>query len=145
MIKKIPVIVQLYDKDVKKANLMRELRIDQFNLEGQLAKQPGLYGYWSELYATVAARVEKLKEQSDRLEARLYIRTIQKHRGERGFRVTDAKQYVYIHPKYRKLRARLRMWMDSERYLKYAEKSFDQRLKALLALNANKRKEKEQS
>jgi hypothetical protein len=145
VIKKLPVIVQLYDTDVHKSNLLKELKIDPHNLDLQLSRQPGRYAFWSELYATVSARVSRLKEELETLEARLYIRTIKKHRGEKGFRVTDAKQFVYIHPKYRRLRKRLRVWMDSERYLRYAEKSFDQRLHCLQSICANTRREKEGS
>jgi hypothetical protein len=40
------------------------------------------------------------------------------------------------------LKKKLRLWQNSERLLKYAERAFEQRLNVLMAINANKRQDK---
>lgn len=145
MLKHLPIIVRLSDNDVRNLDLMKALHIDRFDLDRQLARQPGLYAYWSSLYSMASAKVSRLKEDLEHLEARLYIRIVQEHRNEGGFRVTDVKQHVIVNPKYRRLQRRLRHWMDAERHLKFAEKAFDQRMHALQSINANTRREKIQS
>lgn len=145
MLKHLPIIVRLSDDEVSKSDLMRELRIEHSDIDRQLARQPGRYAYWSQLYATTAARVSKLREDLEALEARLYIRAIKQHRGEKGFKVTDARQYAALHPKYLRLRRKLRHWMDAERHAKFAERALEHKLSVLMALNANQRREKDRS
>jgi hypothetical protein len=139
VIKKIPVIVQLSEEDVKSLDLFKELKINTHILDVQLARQPSRYAYWAELHATVSAKVSQLQEDLDNLEAKLFIRY-----SKEGERVTDIKHRIRLNPKYQRYSKRLRLWSDSERYLSKAEKAFDQRLSSLMCLNANKRKSDQQ-
>jgi hypothetical protein len=138
-LKKIPVIVQLYPRQIHEADLMRELKINRHDLDREMMRQPARYGFWAALYSTVATRVEELQDKLDRLEAKLFI-----HYTKSGVakRATDLKFYVTKNPKYVKLKDRLRRWKASERVLKYsALKGFEQRTFMLQALAANKRRE----
>jgi hypothetical protein len=139
MLKHLPVVVQLSDSDVQKLDLMRELRVLNFNLDRQLMRYTQRYGYWSQLYASASSKVSKLQEDLENLEAILFGRYSD------GARVTDVKNLVRANPKYRKLLKRLRRWKDAERHLKFAEHAFDKKLNVLMCLNANQRKEKERS
>lgn len=137
MLKKLPVVVRFSDSEVKKYDLMKELKVDRMNLDEQLARQPRLYAKWSELYATASARVAKLKETLEKLEAQLHIQYI-----EEGYKYTEAKHKVLLNKKYQLYQIRLRRWTSAEKHLQYASKSFEQRLTAMICLNANVRKEK---
>jgi len=137
LIKKLPVVVHLSDSDVKELDLMKELRVDKFNLDRQLMQYAQRYGYWAELYASASAKVSKLREDLESLEAELF--------GRSGGNVTDKRFWIKRHPRYRAVRKRLRKWEDAERFLKFAEKAFDKKLSVLMCLNANERKEKERA
>jgi hypothetical protein len=139
MLKKLPVIIQLADSDVRELDLMKELHVDNFNLDRQLMRYTQRYGYWSQLYASASARVSKLKEDLENLEARLFVRYSD------GSRVTDTKNRILANPEYQKLRKRLRKWTDAERHLKFAEHAFDKKLSALMCINATQRREKERA
>lgn len=136
-LKKIPVVVQLYPQDIHKADLMRELKINPHSLDKELQRQAAKYAFWSSLYSVVAAKVSKLQEMLDNLEAKLYV----KYSGTVS-RTTDIKLHVKNNKKFRALRARLRRWSDSERTLRFGVKSFEQRKDLLMALNANRRADK---
>jgi hypothetical protein len=135
MLKRLPVIIRFSDTDIKSLDLQKELRIDRSDLDRELARQPQRYNYWSELYATISAKVSRLREELEHLEARLYIQA--------EGNVTEKKHRILLNPVYRKKQKRLRHWESAERQLKFAEKSFDQRLSSLMCLNANQRKERQ--
>ena len=135
MLKRLPIIVQLTDDQVKQFDLQKDLRIDRTDLDRELARQPVLYNNYAELYAAVSAKVARLREELEYLEARLHVQYADYKT------INERKHRVLVNPLYRKKLKRLRKWEDSERYLKFAEKSFDQRLSMLMCVNANQRKE----
>jgi hypothetical protein len=137
-LRRIPVLVQLYPKDLHEADLMKELKIDRHNLDKELLRQPSRYAFWAALYATVSARVALLQEKLDQKEAELFIFYA---RNKKAKRVSDIKFHVLRNSDFQELRARLRKWQDSERTLKYAERAFTQRLSALQTVSANVRRE----
>jgi len=140
VLNKIPVVIQLRLEQIQKADLQEELRIDKFNLEKELRRQPGRYMWWAALYSEASAKVELLKDKLDHLESKLFSRYAKNHD-----RVSDVKHRVILDLEYQKLKSRLRRWQDSERLLKYAEKAFSQRAMAIMGINANLRKEKASS
>ena len=136
-LKHIPVVVQLYPQDIHKADLMRELKINPLNLDRELERQAARYAFWSSLHSAVAAKTARLQELLDNLEAKLYVKY-----SSSVSRTTDIKLHVKNNEKFQSLRAKLRRWANSERTLKGAVKSFEQRKDLLMALNANKRADK---
>lgn len=137
MLKRIPLVVQLTDNQIKQYDLQRDLRIDRTDLDRELARQPVLYNNWSEFYATVSAKVARLREELEHLEAQLHARYAD------AKTITERKHRVLLNPVYRKKQKRLRKWEDAERYLHFAEKSFSQRLSSLMCINSNQRRERQ--
>jgi hypothetical protein len=140
--KHAPVVIQLYPKEVQKADLIAELHINKHNLDREILRQPELYAWWAALYSETASRVEFLQEKLDQLEARLFLR-YSKTAGRRK-RVGDINKLVIINKKYVRLKRRLRHWQGSERILKYsALRGFEQRKDMLQSFAANTRKEQD--
>jgi hypothetical protein len=137
MLKKAPVIVSLTDNQISQYSLQKDLRIDRTDLDRELARQPILYNQWSEFYATVSARVSKLREELAHLEAQLHSQYSDSRT------ITERKHRILLNPLYRKKLKRLRHWEDSERYLHFAEKSFAQRMSMLMCANSNQRRERQ--
>ena len=137
MLKHLPIIVRLSDKEVKQSDLMRELRIDHANIDRQLARQPGRYAYWSQLYATIAAKVSKYKEDLESLEADVFTDFLGT--------VTEKRTAVKQNREYKELKAKLRRWENAERHAKFAERALEHKLSVLMALNANQRRERDRS
>ena len=137
MLKKAPLVVHLTDNQIKQYDLQKDLRIDRTDLDRELARQPILYNNYSELYATVSAKVARLREELEHLEARLHIKYADYKT------INERKHRVLLHPVYRKKLKRLRRWEDAERYLHFAEKSFAQRLSSLMCINSNQRRERQ--
>jgi len=137
-----PVVIQLRPTEVYKADLLKELRVDRTRIDRELLHQPGKYAWWASLSAQVAATVSELEEKLEHLEAKL-----SKERRARGkpIRVGDMKMGFWDSTRYRKLRAKLRHWEDSARFLEKSERAFQQRASMLQSFNANMRKEREQS
>lgn len=128
---------------IKSRDLNEQLKIDLSNLDREMETAADRYARWTGLLAEVAARVAKLEEVMEKLEADLFIRySTMLREGKKGTRVTDIKYYVVRNSKYQKLHRKLRKWQDSERLLRFAERAFTQRKEMLQSLNANQRKEK---
>lgn len=140
-LKKAPVILRLSAQEVYTADLMKELRIDKFDLDRELLRQPAKYAWWAALYSEVAARVEKLEMDLDTLQGNL----AQKYgKGLKGARVTDIRHMINTDPKFIQLRDRLWRWRKSERLLKYsAVRGFEQRKDVIQSYCANQRREKD--
>lgn len=135
-----PVIFRLHPSEVLKKDLAKELKINLYNLDGEMKRAANVYMWWAGLYSTISARVAKLEERLEKLEADLFI----KYAGK-GSRITDIKHYISRDHHHQELRRVLRKWQDSERILKFAEKAMEKRIGLLQSLNANQRKEKEQT
>lgn len=142
--KHAPVIVQLYEKEVHEADLLRELRIDKHQVERELFKQPGKFAWWGSLHSEVASKVEGLEIDLDQLYAKLYMHYTNKSTKDK-LRATEVKHLIELNSEYRKLRRKLWQWRKSERFLKHAVRAFDQRLYALQSGAADQRREKTQS
>jgi hypothetical protein len=141
--KRTPVVIQLYPKEIEKADLMKELRIQKHNLGSALRRQPGLYAWWSGLYSEVSAKTARIRERLEYLEARKAIAFSKKLRRKHiRHTVSDIKHYVSLSPEIRGLRKKLLRWENSERILKHAVRSFEQRKDVIMALNANVRAER---
>jgi hypothetical protein len=141
--KHAPVVIQLYPNEIEKSDLLKELRIDRANLSRALIRQPSLYAWWSSLYSEVAKNTAELAAKLEVAEAKKAIKLTKKFREEkRKHTVSDIKHYVSISTKIKELRRELRVWQNSERILKHAVKSFEQRKDVLMALNANLRAER---
>jgi hypothetical protein len=136
--RKIPVIIRLQEDQVFKADLLKEVRIDRHRLTRELIRQPGKYAFWAAMYSKASERVALYEERLATLESQLFIRY---SKSERKQRVSDIKHLVAVNQEYRILKSKVRKWKDYERHLKFAEKSFQQRLYALQSINANVRKE----
>jgi hypothetical protein len=142
-LKHAPVVIQLYPSEIEKSDLLKELRIDKNNLSRALIRQPGLYAWWSSLYSEVVDKTANFAAELEVAEAKKAIKLTKKFREMgRKHTVSDIKHYVSISPKIRELRKELRIWQNSERILKHAVRSFEQRKDVLMALNANLRAEK---
>jgi hypothetical protein len=126
--------------EVKSRDLNAQLKIDLSNLDHEMETAADRYARWTGLLAEVAARVSKLEEGMEKLEADLFVHYKEKHTG--AARITDIKYYIVRSSKYQKLHRKLRKWQDSERLLRFAERAFTQRKEMLQSLNANQRKEK---
>ena len=137
MLKRTPLVVSLTDNQIKQFDLQRDLRIDRSDLDRELARQPVLYNNWSEFYAVVSAKVARLREELEHLEAQLHSQY------NDSKTITERKHRILLNPLYRKKLKRLRHWEDAERYLHFAEKSFAQRLSALMCINSNQRRERQ--
>jgi len=135
-LRKAPVVVRIYPKQVHKIDLLQELKIDRNNLDRELLRQPARYGFWASLYSVTASKVAYLEEKREYLEAKLF-----KEYSVKGIRVTDVKLRVLRNEEFQQLTSRLRVWKDAERTLKYAERAFTQRLSALQTVSANVRRE----
>lgn len=130
-------------REIKSRDLNEQLKIDLGNLDHDMETAADRYARWTGLLAEVAARVAKLEEVMEKLEADLFIRYCDMLRnGKKGTRVTDVKYYVVRNSKYQRLHRKLRKWQNSERLLRFAERAFTQRKEMLQSLNANQRKEK---
>lgn len=141
-LKKAPVIVNLHPEEVYHADLMKELRVDKFDMDRELLRQPGKYAWWAALYSEVAAKVEQLEQDLDKLQGRLALRYAKGRK--KGYRVTDIKNLISVNPRYNVLRRRLWRWRKSERFLKYsAVRGFEQRKDVIQSYCANQRREKE--
>jgi hypothetical protein len=132
-----PVFFRIHPHEVLKKDLAKELKINLYNLDGEMKRAATVYMWWAGLYAEISARVSKLEEKLEKLEADLF----KKYAGKG--RITDIKHSIAGNHDYYKLRKVLRKWKDSERILKFAEKAMDRRIGLLQSLNANQRKEKE--
>lgn len=141
-LKKAPVIVNLHPEEVYRADLMKELKINPHDIDRQLLRQPGKYAWWAALYSEVAAKVEQLEIELDKLQGRLALRYAKGRK--KGFRVTDIKNQISVNPRYNILRQRLWRWRKSERFLKYsAVRGFEQRKDVIQSYCANQRRERE--
>lgn len=140
MLKKVPLVVRLRPKQIRKANLTEELKVDRFNLDRAIERQAGLYGWWASLYSEVASRVKRIEDRLERLEAELFVRY-----SKEKVKSTQIKYRIRLNKDYQKLQDRKRRWERAERVLKHAEKAFDQRASMIQTLSANTRKEKRSS
>jgi hypothetical protein len=139
-LKKVPILIQLYPDDVYNADLTKALKIDRHNLSRELLNQPALYGFWTSLYCVVSEKVTLLREQVDQHESFLSREYVRKF-GNKN-RVGDMRHFIAKDERLVMLKKKLRLWQNSERLLKYAERAFEQRLNVLMAINANKRQDK---
>jgi hypothetical protein len=142
VIRKAPVVIRLYPDQIKRLDLMKEIKIDRHHLSRELIRQPARYMYWSALYSEVAAKCEEISERLDHLESKLSIRysKVLRERQKR-YKVSDVKYYISLDSRVQKLRTRLRRWRRSERVLKYAVRALEQRKDVLQSFSANQRKE----
>ncbi len=136
MLKHIPILIRLHSEDIRKADAAKELRIDRYSLEKELAHQPGVYAFWATMHSQAIAKVESLREQRDILESELY----------RGFmhdkvKPSAIKHYILRSSRHQRLSRRIRVWEGAERELKGLVRAFEQRHSSLMALNANTRNE----
>jgi len=144
MLKRLPVVIQLYPDEVHKADLIRELKIDRHQLDRELIRQPTLYAWWASLYSAVASRAAKYREQLEQLDARLSVRFSRKLRfGRTYLRAGEVKHHVLLSARYQKIKARVRRWDDAERQLKHAVRAFEQRKDCLQTYCANERRERD--
>lgn len=142
LFRKLPVFVRHNKKDIYKADLMKELRINRHKLDEELLLQPGRYVWWATLYAEFSKTVAYFQEKLDQMEARLYMEFSSTGASRKKIiRVRDLKQAITLDPEYMKLKKKLRQYQDAERFLKYAEKGFQQRLNSLQTVSANVRRE----
>lgn len=143
--KHAPVVVQLYEGEVHKADLLRELRIDRHQIDREILKQPGKYAWWGALHSEVAAKVERLEIELDHLYSKLYVLYTNSRDKKTRMRVTEVKHLIEVNSMYHKLRKKLWRWRKSERFLKHAVRAFDQRLYALQSRAADQRRERIQA
>jgi len=137
--KHAPVVIRLYTKEIQKADLIKEMKIDRHRLDKELLKQPSKYVWWATLYSEVSRKVDSLEEKLGRLEAKLAIEFTT---GKKKYKVADVKYYIACSHRYQKLQTELRHWRASERTLKYAERGFTQRASMLQSYGANTRRER---
>lgn len=141
--KHAPILIQIYDGEIEKADLIKELKIDRHDIDREILRQSGKYMWWSALYSKVSEKVDSLQEQIDQLEAKLAIKYVDRLREKKQkYKVSDVKYYIIGDSEHRLLRRKLRHWKNSERVLKYAEKSFSQRASMLQSYAANTRRER---
>lgn len=116
------------------------LRIDKDNLDEEVANFPGLFWTISDFYLDALKDSKRRQERLDRLFASLksIMRSVaNEEQGSRGVTETQLKEEVLLHPKYRKMKARLldaQYVLDRWSALKdaYVQKSFS--LKGLVSL-----------
>lgn len=136
--KHAPIVIQIYEKEIQKADLIRELKIDKHDIDHEILKQPSKYVWWATVYAKVSEKVDSLQEKLDFLESKLYV----KYQRDTKFNATAIKNKIRIDPDYVKMLRRLRHWKNSERTLKGVEKAFTQRASMLQSYAANTRRER---
>jgi hypothetical protein len=139
-LKKIPVVIQLRDKDIRRADLLKELEIDKYSLEKEMTRQPGTYGWWVALYAESVHRLDTLRDRLDRREARLFH-----HYRKRKKRPAEIKLLVKLDDDYKAQLEKIREWEKTVNFLKHAERAFSQRQVMLQMLAAGERREKKHS
>lgn len=140
-LKRAPVVIEISDKDILKMDLMKELRVDKHNLGHELLSQPARYAFWGTLYAAVESKTEVLEGRLEELFGEL-ARHYTKHT-KKPIKATELKYLIVGNHEYQKLRRRLWRWRQSERFLKQAVRSFDQRINALQSYAADQRKERD--
>lgn len=138
--KHAPVVIQLSERDIKKLDLMRELHVDRHDIGRELLKQPGKYAWWASVYSQVESKVEVLEGRLEELFGELAKKHLKKNS---KLKAGEIKHQIITDPEYQKLRQRLWRWRSSERILKHAVKSFEQRLHALQSYAADQRKERD--
>jgi hypothetical protein len=139
MIRKMPVVIHLREKDIRHADLEDELKIDRHSLDRALSRQPGSYAWWSSLHATVKERLDYLEDKLARLHARLALDM------KKGRKATEIKYKILLDPDYRELQDKVRKCKSAERFLAGAVRAFDQRLEALRSLAANTRRDRHEA
>jgi len=119
----------------------KSLSIDKENLDEEIANFPSMFWTVSDFYLDAYRHCKRLEERLDRTFASIAgaLRSAaQEEKGARGVTETQIKQEVVLHPRYRKLKARL----NQARYVKdrwaalkdsYLQKSFS--LKGLVQLS----------
>lgn len=141
--KHAPIIIQIYEKEVQRADLIKELQINRHDIDREILKQPGKYVWWATVYAKVSEKVDALQERLDQLEGKLANKYVEQLRARKQrYKVSDVKYFITGDSEHRKLRRRLRHWQNSERILKFAEKGFTQRASMLQSYAANTRRER---
>jgi nucleotidyltransferase/DNA polymerase involved in DNA repair len=141
--KHAPVLIQIYEGEIQKADLIKELKIDRHNIDREILRQPGKYFWWSAVYAKVSEKVDALQEQLEQLEAKLANKYVQRLREKKQrYKVSDVKYFIAGDSEHRHLRRKLRHWQNSERILKFAERGFTQRASMLQSYAANTRRER---
>lgn len=140
MLKEIPILIQLRDKDIRRADLLEELKIDKYSLEKELTRQPGAYAWWCAMYVESNHHLDRLKDRLDRMEANLY-----KDFRREGRRPAEIKLLIRIDDDYRSLLKKIREWEKTVGFLKHAERAFSQRKDMLQMLAAGERREKRHS
>lgn len=133
------------DRQLK--HFQSQLRIDRETLDEELANFPGLYYTISDHYLEASKRKKRLEERLERKFAEI-ASAIRHAAHDTNTKMTEAaiKQEVLIHPKYRKLRARLQDAVyirDRWAILKDAhlQKSFS--LKSLVGLKISERHQRD--
>ena len=141
--KHAPVLIQIYEGEIQKADLIKELKIDRHDIDREILKQSGKYMWWAALYSKMSEKVDSLQEKLEQLEARLAVKYVERLREKKQrYKVSDVKYFIAGDSEHRRLRRKLRHWKNSERVLKYAEKSFSQRASMLQSYAANTRRER---
>lgn len=141
--KHAPVVIQIYEGEIQKADLIQELKINRHDIDREILKQPGKYVWWATVYAKVSEKVDSLQEQLNQLEAKLAIKYVERLREKKQrYKVSDVKYFITGDSEHRHLRRKLRHWQNSERILKFAERGFTQRASMLQSYAANTRRER---
>lgn len=144
MLKRLPVVIQLYASEVEKADLIQELRVDKHRMDRELLRQPGLYAWWAALYSASVDKCEKLQLRLERLEARLTTEVSRRLKAKSKYvRAGEVTAEVRNDKELQRMQERLLRWRSAERELKYAVRAFEQRKDVIQSYCANQRREQD--
>lgn len=139
----LQLISIVYGKEKIQFNLSQELKVNEDELNDELKKQPGYYGFLLLLHKKLLTQWHVLKERRKSTWAKLYLKAKEKNQKgtQRPFTEEMAKAWADSHSDYQKLTSQCIQAKDDADVIFSAVKGYEQKKDILQTLSSNTRKQ----